>query len=772
MQRGQQRAEKAVQPGQSARALVTVTNSGNVPTAYAVEVSPGTTLPGAGFAEEATFVLLTNVVQPGQSATIPVPLAIPPGAAVGRKVVRVRIGEAGATGEIANLLDEQFFTGLLRVEGPEPLPPSLPLPGEGRLSRGDILLGNPTVSPPEPQPGQVVTVRLPVTNRGPAEAPVRLEASIVNAAGAPVVELAQDAFTPGKGAPLTRVYNAALPVDLSPGSYGLDVSVVDQLTSAPLASQTFPNLFRIVSLPAPKAPTNLVPGNLDLLDPQVTPSVAKPGQIVELRLPFLNTGPVAPPLNLQAFLTGPGGKTYELPRQTFTPTLAAPATPTLRWRVPQEAAPGPYDLQVFAWDDRTFVPGDPSTYLIREQMNDLFLVEALPGPTVLRPGNLDLLDPQVDATVVQPGQTVEIKAPILNTGPVAPPVNLSAFILGPEGTAVASLPQQTFTPTLNVTALPTVRWAVPQNAAQGSYGLQVFVWDDKTFVPGDPSTYLVREQVNDLFRVQAAPSLPSLKPGDLGTPSLQFTPNVMDVGAPTQGRLSIPSLAGSPFTGLVDVSLVDASGNPVRSLVERQGLDFQPRSAGSLALPLDTAEMAPGTYGAHVEVRDITGSQVLLVRDLPSVLQVRVPAGIRGVNEVTEVRWFYDAVIEPPDPRLISIGPPPPLPIPKTAGAPTGGLVTFMHRGEGGLFDVGYGIAPARLTGHGRPFRFFTRRQFRVPSHPVPTPVAVDIPPSGWPSTAIAPAGRYDAQKFIDRVDLPTRQTVYQNWDDDVFEVP
>jgi hypothetical protein len=524
MQRGQQRGEKAVQPGQSARALLTVTNSGNVPTAYAVEVSSGTTLPGVGFAEEATAVFLTNVVPPGQSATLPVPLSLPPGIQPGSKVVRVWIGEAGPTGELTTLLDEQFFTGLLRVEGPQPPPvpgpgqgERLPLPGEGRLSRGDILLGNPTISPPEPQPGQMVTVRLPVTNQGPVAAPVRIESSIVDAAGASVVELAPDAFTPGKNTPLTRVYNATLPADLRPGSYGLAVSVADQLTSAPLGSQTFPNLFRFI-LPALKLPAGLAPGDLDLLDPQVTPSVARPGQTVELKLPFLNTGPVAPPLNLLVFLSGPDGKTIELPRQTFTPTLNAPATPTLRWRAPEGAAPGPYDLQVFAWDDRTFIPGDPSTYLIREGVNDLFTVETVPGLAVLKPGNLDLLDPQVNLAVVQPGQTVEIRVPILNTGPVAPPVNLQVFIVGAEGTAVASLPIQTFTPTLNVAAMPVVRWVVPQNAGPGSYGLQVFVWDDQTFVPGDPSTYLVREQVNDLFTL----GMPSLEPGDLGGPAFLF----------------------------------------------------------------------------------------------------------------------------------------------------------------------------------------------------------------------------------------------------------
>jgi hypothetical protein len=44
---------------------------------------------------------------------------------------------------------------------------------------------------------------------------------------------------------------------------------------------------------------------------------------------------------------------------------------------------------------------------------------------------------------------------------------------------------------------------------------------------------------------------------------------------------------------------------------------------------------------------------------------LRGPAGFRGVNEFTDVRWFYDVVIEPPDPQLIPIGPPAPLPIRK-----------------------------------------------------------------------------------------------------------
>ena len=40
----------------------------------------------------------------------------------------------------------------------------------------------------------------------------------------------------------------------------------------------------------------------------------------------------------------------------------------------------------------------------------------------------------------------------------------------------------------------------------------------------------------------------------------------------------------------------------------------------------------------------------------------------------------------------------------------------------------------------------------------------------GWSNEAVFPKGHaYDALKFIDNAD--TRESVYQNWDDDVFEV-
>lgn len=99
---------------------------------------------------------------------------------------------------------------------------------------------------------------------------------------------------------------------------------------------------------------------------------------------------------------------------------------------------------------------------------------------------------------------------------------------------------------------------------------------------------------------------------------------------------------------------------------------------------------------------------------------------------------------------------------------------------------VGFGIAAAKvagpvpLPGHNEPFRFWTADSSgnyivdpagfhrEMPSHVVPTTVAIIIPPGPWPSEALAPPGRYDALKFVDLEQTP----LYENWDDDVFEVP
>jgi len=143
------RSERVLQPGQSTEARLTIANDGDVPTQYAVQISPGAQRP-LGFASDATLGFVTEVIEPGGSITYSVPLVMPPDIAEGAKLIRVRIGEVGPTGDLTGLLDEEFFAGLLRVERPfvEPPPDVIPLPGEPEpptlpqaLSFGDVRLG-------------------------------------------------------------------------------------------------------------------------------------------------------------------------------------------------------------------------------------------------------------------------------------------------------------------------------------------------------------------------------------------------------------------------------------------------------------------------------------------------------------------------------------------------------------------------------------------------------------------------------------------------------
>jgi hypothetical protein len=146
--------------------------------------------------------------------------------------------------------------------------------------------------------------------------------------------------------------------------------------------------------------------------------------------------------------------------------------------------------------------GMRESWLSREVAPPLAATPTPPAaPQGLLSGDLVLLDPEVDRETVLPGETVNIAVPFLNTGPVAPLVMAEVFVVGPQGSAVATLPNLTFSPAVGVETARTVQWRVPQTAAPGSYGIQVFAWDPNTFVPGDPATYLVREEVLDVFTV-------------------------------------------------------------------------------------------------------------------------------------------------------------------------------------------------------------------------------------------------------------------------------
>jgi hypothetical protein len=804
-----QRVERPFRPGQVARGRLTIANDGNVRLRYAVEVSTGVTAPGVGFVAEETAILLTDVVPPGRSATVRIPLALPPDIAEGRKVVRVRIGEAGPGGELVSLLDEEFFSGLLRVEVPRPVEPSpptpapappieaMPLPGEVPRVVGHIVSVESPQRGRELQGGQRATVRVTYENTGSQPHAFSVIAWAGELAGPAQID--PDVQGTARGTTIIPGARGSLEVSLGmpqepPLGFGSkDVLVMladlDPTGRFPVAvhdSRGLPSLFTLAPPPAapptpPAAPQGLLPGDLVLGRPTATPNTLQPGDIVTIRVPFTNVGPLAVPISVDAFiLDAAGDAVLSLPRDSFTPPVGMETTRPYTLALPADLAAGSYGLQVLAFDPNTVVPGDPASFLIRQTFHSLFTVVVPevappPAPAGLAPGNLDLLDPVATPAVANPGQAVAISLPFFNAGPVAPPIEADVFILGPQGTAVATLPRLAFAPDIGVATVRTVRWTVPQAAAPGSYGVQVYAWDPNTFVAGYPSTYLVREQVLDVFTVEAVPAPPPPpeelvpEPGDLGLPAVTFTPSAVEMGRATQGSVSIPNLADFPFTARITVSLIDSAQQGVQTVVMPTDLAFNPLESRGLSFSLDTGGLEPDTYGLRVVAVDPFTGTTLMDRNIPGGLQVTVPAALRGVNEFSDIRWAYDGVPEPPDPRILRLGPPPPLPIVKAAGAPTGGFVVLRHWGEGGRFNIGYGIAASRTLGHNDPFRFFIATE-SIPPHPVATDIVVAIPQGPWPSAALAPSGRYDALKFIDNAD--TRQTVYSDWDEDVFEVP
>ncbi|MFC1935554.1 hypothetical protein ACFLX9_02155, partial [Chloroflexota bacterium] len=890
-----------------------------------VEVSPGVTLPIVGFAAEATVVRLSEVVQPGETVAIRVPIAVPAEVAEGRKVLRVRIGEAGPSGEMANLLDEEFFTGRLRVEVPRPppveeVPPveMVPLPVEvppvvsGRILRvetpqfgqeleggrritvrviyenagttphdfgviawagrvvgpgqiepdvqgsffgftvepgqqstvvvpldlpqdpaggfgskdilvvladldpsgripivtydtsvltrvftlaappappevvvpprplafGDIRIDHVTASPTTAGPGELVTFTVPFANLGPVLAPLRIEAAIIDQTGNSVMDVAPatldlpvDSREPGLD------FGVSLPADIEPGSYGLGVDILDRTTNVLLAQQDFLALFHVPEEEVVVPPRALVLGDIRIDRVTASPAMAGPGDLVTFTVPLANLGLVEAPLRIEAAIIDQAGNsvlgiapaTVDLPVGRREPGLELGAT------LPADIQPDSYGLGVDILDRTTNV------LLAQQDFLALFRVQEV-APAGLFPGDLIFLDPVATPELVNPGESVTIGIPLQSQATISPDVNMIVSVIGPAGNVVASFPTQTFRPTAGLTTVRQVPWAVPETATPQSYGVQVNLWDPNTFVPGDPSTFVVREQVFDVFTVEALPvevvapevpveempfvPAPPLEPqipafGDLGAPTITF-PAQVPSGDVVRGQVSIPNLVDLEYPAEVDVVLNDSSGGFVQTLVRDMVITFNPLAPTTLGLEVNTEEFFVDSYGVRVTVRETITPQrrVLLNREIRGVLNVVLPVGLSGVNELDEPLVFYNDVLEPAEPIV------------KHVGDPTGGTFVFNHRGEGGSYRFGYGIAKAKLFGHNDPFTFFAVVE-RIPPHSVSTPVWVFIPspgatPATWPTSA-GDSGRYDAQKFI--TDLRTSRTIYEDWDDDVFEV-
>lgn len=107
--------------------------------------------------------------------------------------------------------------------------------------------------------------------------------------------------------------------------------------------------------------------------------------------------------------------------------------------------------------------------------------------------------------------------------------------------------------------------------------------------------------------------------------------------------------------------------------------------------------------------------------------------------------------------------------IAKTPGAVCSATLSFQHKGGGGNFDVGIGLAPASTFGHNNVTDWFALLK-AIPAHTSFTLVTVVVS-FLWPSNYAN--GNYDALKII-QVEGGPRDPggngfLLANWDDDVY---
>ncbi len=93
-----------------------------------------------------------------------------------------------------------------------------------------------------------------------------------------------------------------------------------------------------------------------------------------MTLALANQGDSPATLRILAFPRDPNGRTRgtlesSVPIGPFGRQLTA-----LSFRVPEDAAPGEWGLQLFIWDPNIFMPVSSATYLVQETFEGVFSV--------------------------------------------------------------------------------------------------------------------------------------------------------------------------------------------------------------------------------------------------------------------------------------------------------------------------------------------------------------------------------------------------------------
>jgi hypothetical protein len=315
--------------------------------------------------------------------------------------------------------------------------------------------------------------------------------------------------------------------DAPAGQYALGVSLWDRrpvFGGRQLVQRTFSNVFEVAARVPPVDPTPpppvlapqptpaptptaepigpVAPRLIPVSSPTLTPSTVVQGQMLTGSWTLRN--PLAQRLRAYLFIEGPAGvRSNGVPRD-FDP--AESNTIRVIERVPLNTPRGSavYRLEVRDANTQRLIGNLRLTFTIT--------VQAEPEPEPATPpepaaggfigGNISLVAVGPVTPSVEAGETIQIQYTLRNNSTRRGTVELQIFGRDPGGNTRGT-GRGTATLEPMSTANPRVSLAVPASAPPEVYGVRVFIWDPRTFVAGDPSTFLVQRTDAPVFTVRS-----------------------------------------------------------------------------------------------------------------------------------------------------------------------------------------------------------------------------------------------------------------------------
>ena len=549
--------ERRFLPGATALATVRVANTGNVPTTFIVEISPGSSPPiGPFIAEGVPVRIITPIVRPGGDVAVRIPVSLSD--IEGPKEFQVRIGQAGPTGGFLNLLDSQVFEGLARIEALDEIPgPDDIIPGDGpgvirtreELAQAfSVGLGTPRLSltDADVERGEVIHGRIliPSTSGIPFAPLLEVNVAIVDPLPPFDVQELLTVLGPlslslSADQPITESFSintAGLPApDTGSLKYDVRIVLLDTVTGILLLDFTVQDVIRIraPAIPVPpdegpeppiEKPVLPAPqpglGDLDSVA-RITPNTVEQGEAARLTYAVFNRTTFDITTIVGVWLvpdSGPGIVSLVAPRtitiEEDSQRAGGASVPTAQLR------PGTYGVRLLGTVVGT------GAVVLDETIPNLLTVEGAPFipeepvPPGLIPGQFTLTTqaPGSPQEVI-PGETATVKLQFRAAEvdlPVSPEITLELRVQNSFGTTIETLPTQSVRARLGGTTDVNVSWPIPTGTPVARYGLRVDAFDPNTEAQG----FLVQESLFPLWEVVIPAAAISIDfPGVRVTPS-------------------------------------------------------------------------------------------------------------------------------------------------------------------------------------------------------------------------------------------------------------